>query len=367
MASNLQSFLQRPLPAAAIQWHSQQVPSTPPRRITLISQSPPQSEDIIDWAEQTLSSSNGAWQPLSFVQKSIGREVFVARWLNFDATLPLAEVIQDRQRRLAGGHNGKRKKKLELGELLKLPDTPHFVTKPPLTISSSPLKRDYKETDYSPFGKTHIDRLRLSGDLSRPIERLSPVGGSTKILCHASAFVDRLTYVFAGLTQNGCSDELWSLDPGEGGWKRVQEKHENVPPSEFGPCLPGGRPCRRYNHTLVGWMKYLVVYAGDGAPGYLDDLWYFDTQLAEWDRISLVKEQKSSRPGARAGHTATVWGNQMIVFGGWRGTDGFCDVGCHANQPRISCLCRSGRVTSRNASGPFSRLMCAKLRSLVEC
>eukprot|EP01053_Blabericola_migrator_P013047 Blabericola_migrator_1__13046@NODE_878_length_6197_cov_81_643556_g621_i0_p3_GENE_NODE_878_length_6197_cov_81_643556_g621_i0NODE_878_length_6197_cov_81_643556_g621_i0_p3_ORF_typecomplete_len359_score45_23Kelch_4/PF13418_6/2_8e10Kelch_4/PF13418_6/1_5e07Kelch_4/PF13418_6/3_4e08Kelch_4/PF13418_6/2e11Kelch_4/PF13418_6/6_2Kelch_6/PF13964_6/2_4e09Kelch_6/PF13964_6/2_6e07Kelch_6/PF13964_6/1_3e10Kelch_6/PF13964_6/1_1e07Kelch_6/PF13964_6/3_7e02Kelch_3/PF13415_6/2_8e02Kelch_3/PF13415_6/4_8e10Kelch_3/PF1341 len=106
------------------------------------------------------------------------------------------------------------------------------------------------------------------------------------------------------------------------------EKHEVQPVSPLlAECATTPqRPCRRYNHTMIGWKKHLVVYGGDGAPGYLDDLWYFDTVNNEWDRISLDKEQKSSRPGARAGHTASLWNNNMIVFGGWRGAHGFCDV-----------------------------------------
>eukprot|EP01054_Gregarina_sp_Poly1_P007446 Gregarina_sp_Poly_1__7445@NODE_413_length_8753_cov_95_009440_g329_i1_p2_GENE_NODE_413_length_8753_cov_95_009440_g329_i1NODE_413_length_8753_cov_95_009440_g329_i1_p2_ORF_typecomplete_len645_score76_31Kelch_4/PF13418_6/0_0012Kelch_4/PF13418_6/1_8e09Kelch_4/PF13418_6/4_1e07Kelch_4/PF13418_6/1_8e07Kelch_4/PF13418_6/5_8e11Kelch_4/PF13418_6/1_6e02Kelch_6/PF13964_6/0_00011Kelch_6/PF13964_6/1_6e08Kelch_6/PF13964_6/1_1e07Kelch_6/PF13964_6/6e08Kelch_6/PF13964_6/2_1e07Kelch_6/PF13964_6/1_3e03Kelch_3/PF1341 len=345
----LKHFIGNPLPAAAILLYSRQASSrlrAEPRRTKILhSTKDSQSDDMIEWAATALKTPFSVdllsseprsecclFRPNPNVRASVLKEVFIARWLNCDISLPLSSIFQERQRRGAENQNGKRKKQLELGELLRLQRLPESETE---EGGGSPFRTPAPASSFEgPVSHPRSAESRTASNANRDRSgvkaRLAPVGGTTKILCHASAFVGAYTYVFGGLTQHGCSDALWSLDPCEGGWRQVLEMTEVVGPVGAlvaGETLALGiRPCRRYNHTLVGWRNYLVVYGGDGAPGYLDDLWYFDTLEATWDRISLLKEQKSSRPGARAGHSATVWENQMIVFGGWRGSDGFCDV-----------------------------------------
>eukprot|EP01055_Gregarina_sp_Pseudo9_P005813 Gregarina_sp_Pseudo_9__5812@NODE_880_length_2104_cov_82_849395_g826_i0_p1_GENE_NODE_880_length_2104_cov_82_849395_g826_i0NODE_880_length_2104_cov_82_849395_g826_i0_p1_ORF_typecomplete_len356_score52_06Kelch_6/PF13964_6/5_9e05Kelch_6/PF13964_6/2_2e06Kelch_6/PF13964_6/0_00034Kelch_4/PF13418_6/0_00014Kelch_4/PF13418_6/5e07Kelch_4/PF13418_6/0_0026Kelch_5/PF13854_6/0_011Kelch_5/PF13854_6/2_9e05Kelch_5/PF13854_6/2_4e06Kelch_1/PF01344_25/6_2e06Kelch_1/PF01344_25/0_012Kelch_1/PF01344_25/0_0083Kelch_2/PF len=337
----LRQFIRQPLPADAIEWQlkSRQLlipaPSVEPRRSKSVTASQAsQSDDIIEWAQsslQTKTTDKGRSVPVC--RERADKEVFVARWLNCDISFPLSSLTQERQRRSSDGQHGKRKKQLELGELLRLA---RVQQTPPVSTQTPPVESVTDEVTHTGPATTRSlsADLRSAGsglrDRQAPavsrLERLMPVGGTTKILCHASAFVDPYTYVFGGLTQHGCSDSLWSLDPFEGGWRRVAEKAPRLHGGRVaGEAAPTQRPCRRYNHTVIGWRHYLVVYGGDGAPGYLDDLWYFDTLCGVWDRISLLKEQKSTRPGSRAGHSAALWENQMIVFGGWRGSDGFCD------------------------------------------
>lgn len=342
--TNLRHFIQQPLPAEAIRWHltSQSRRLLPPHTPVELRRSRPLTQcisnnDMIDWAQSTLEPTSCTTRRKITDHSNHPKEekeVFIARWLNSELSFPLLSFVQERQRRCSVGQNGKRKKQLEIGELLQLAR----VQRLPVSVES-PIESQLTSGNAPGMDRPFIPeprpvavspKERLVHPTTEPSrERLAPVGGTTKILCHASAFVDPLTYVYGGLTQHGCSDSLWSLDPFEGGWRRVVERHErhSIPNGLVpGESAPVQRPCRRYNHTMIGWRHYLVIYGGDGAPGYLDDLWYFDTRLASWDRISLLKEQKSSRPGARAGHSASLWGNQMIVFGGWRGSDGFCDV-----------------------------------------
>lgn len=143
-------------------------------------------------------------------------------------------------------------------------------------------------------------------------KHLHSVGGASKILCHASAYVEPRTFVFGGLISTGCTNKLWSFCPNSGaGWEHMKPLTSIV-------------PTPRFNHTLVSWEKKLILFGGDEAPGYLNDLWIFDTTSKTWENIPHLKEPW---PSVRAGHTCATFGKRfLILMGGWRGCYGLADV-----------------------------------------
>eukprot|EP01053_Blabericola_migrator_P013045 Blabericola_migrator_1__13044@NODE_878_length_6197_cov_81_643556_g621_i0_p4_GENE_NODE_878_length_6197_cov_81_643556_g621_i0NODE_878_length_6197_cov_81_643556_g621_i0_p4_ORF_typecomplete_len237_score38_95Kelch_6/PF13964_6/0_00037Kelch_1/PF01344_25/0_0035Kelch_5/PF13854_6/1_2e04Kelch_5/PF13854_6/0_0067Kelch_4/PF13418_6/0_0072Kelch_3/PF13415_6/2_2e03Kelch_3/PF13415_6/0_1Kelch_2/PF07646_15/0_24_NODE_878_length_6197_cov_81_643556_g621_i028783588 len=215
--NSLRNFLLRNLPADAIRLYSHQSVASPRefRRFKGFTQ----HDDMLEWARVTLETTpvrrcDGNGPPTHSLT-----EVFVARWLSYDRNLPLASHLHDRQRRVSGTHLGKRKKNLELGELLRLAsEHVRSPTQTPTLVSPVDSIEANRMTSALRDGLimrgTPNDRVARSGEATPTrLEKLAPVGGTTKILCHASAYVEPYTYVFGGLTQHGCSDSLWSLDP----------------------------------------------------------------------------------------------------------------------------------------------------------
>jgi N-acetylneuraminic acid mutarotase len=49
-----------------------------------------------------------------------------------------------------------------------------------------------------------------------------------------------------------------------------------------------------------------------GYEGYYDDFWSFDPESLKW---TLIPQSENAPPGLH-GHTAVLYDNQMIIFGG---------------------------------------------------
>lgn len=319
--------------------------------------------------------SGGSRRATEFPKSLDGlQEVYFARWLHVNPKK--AGVVYYAGRSSAGSaawtvNNGriysrsvqKKQRGFALDELLQ-------TTAPPTTQlhnTSRPTcrKYDHKQTDRQNYYddeeeddedeeeeedeniQSIICGRRLMGANSGRtgsvvVDPTSISDGSMKVLCHASAYLNSRVYIFGGLTAHGCPDDLWSFSQEEGLWRKVPvgTRPSGVDPSN-GRHLSSARaaavsadsagrvedrPPPRYNHSLIGWKDYLIVFGGDRGPGYSDDLWIFDVRFNFWERVSLEVEQRGLRPGARAGHTASVYKNLMIIYGGWRGSDGFSDI-----------------------------------------
>jgi len=95
------------------------------------------------------------------------------------------------------------------------------------------------------------------------------------------------------------------------------------------PDKPQQQPRARYAHTAVQYQQHMIVFGGNatasaiaaGAVGAIDadcvcalgDVWLLDVRVGVW------REPKTSGSPAppRFGHSATVVGDHMILFGGW--------------------------------------------------
>lgn len=101
----------------------------------------------------------------------------------------------------------------------------------------------------------------------------------------------------------------------------------------------GGLPRGRYGHTATLIGNKLYVFGGRGDKGiYFKDTYYLDLKSWEWSKIKTA----TPPPTGRMGHSATLVGNKIAVFGGWDGTQTLADFWVFATEnnswlrPRIS-------------------------------
>ncbi|KAJ4455397.1 putative kelch repeat protein [Paratrimastix pyriformis] len=88
---------------------------------------------------------------------------------------------------------------------------------------------------------------------------------------------------------------------------------------EFGSVSPP----KRFGHTAVSSGNVVIVFGGYGAQSTcFGDIWYLDTAHMRWHRVEPTGES----PCKRMGHSATVIGADMLVFGGDNGTNCLNDL-----------------------------------------
>ena len=76
----------------------------------------------------------------------------------------------------------------------------------------------------------------------------------------------------------------------------------------------GSQPVPRAGHTMVAFDNFLGIFGGsDEDNNKLNDLWIFDTKIRKWNE---VKGAKGPTPQARCGHSASMNGSMMVIFGG---------------------------------------------------
>ena len=74
------------------------------------------------------------------------------------------------------------------------------------------------------------------------------------------------------------------------------------------------RPLARRNHTACTYGQHMYVFGGRSAEGsFLQDLWILALHSLTWRQV----EPSGSIPAARTGHTAVMYQDRMIVFGGF--------------------------------------------------
>lgn len=109
-------------------------------------------------------------------------------------------------------------------------------------------------------------------------------------------------FIFGGLNNwehaDGLLNDLWCYDIVKNTW--IQLQPSGTPPS----------PRRR--HSLAAGGGYLIVFGGiDGTYKPINSLGKYDIANNKW-----ISVNPSNAPAARGGHSAVVLGTKMIVFGG---------------------------------------------------
>jgi hypothetical protein len=121
-------------------------------------------------------------------------------------------------------------------------------------------------------------------------------------------------------------------------------------------CTSGEAPSKRSGHSMVLQNGGLFVFGGggleDGADGFYDSLWVFDTAARHWSLLTQEDERGlvgSKRPCARAGHSMVAVGHTVYMFGGLCPSGGgqsasvrplgdlasFCSTGWRLAQPKF--------------------------------
>lgn len=76
-------------------------------------------------------------------------------------------------------------------------------------------------------------------------------------------------------------------------------------------------PYFRYGHTCVYYSEHELIYLWGGrsdfTPYLCNNLFSYDPKTHMWSKVKCA----NSPPNGRDGHTATVIGNSMYIFGGY--------------------------------------------------
>lgn len=145
----------------------------------------------------------------------------------------------------------------------------------------------------------------------------------TKRSGHTFTVLGTNAFLFGGCDAQstaGPTGELWQLKMlGNFEWIRLDDQVNKQ----------GGVPLARWLHSACVYDKKFILYFGGfhSSKRRLNDLWMFDTITLQW---SLLYEGYTGTPGIdekisnlapppRGGHTASIIGDKMWVFGGYGG------------------------------------------------
>ncbi|KAL5251259.1 hypothetical protein ACHWQZ_G016826 [Mnemiopsis leidyi] len=167
-----------------------------------------------------------------------------------------------------------------------------------------------------------LNGLTVFDTESNTLQEIQVCGEKPGPLCNASLNRANGTslYLFGGLNrETGWNNDIWQYDTETVEWKKLSTS--------------GIKPSPRDKHTAVLWGKKIVIFGGFGpATGaeelsedsededdpsikftWFNDLYLFDTESNSWDapNVSLV-----DGPVPRAAHSATIYNDKMIIFGG---------------------------------------------------
>ena len=149
-------------------------------------------------------------------------------------------------------------------------------------------------------------------------DQVQPSGRAQHAMVHYGGHL----YVFGGNNKRGGKRHLladmYLFDVAQSRWVLLNDGHGG---GEAG--AQGEAPSKRSGHAMVIQNGGLFVFGGggeeEGADGFYDSLWVFDTAARRWSLLTQEDEQGlvgSKRPCARAGHSMVAVGDQVIVFGG---------------------------------------------------
>ena len=110
-------------------------------------------------------------------------------------------------------------------------------------------------------------------------------------------------YTYGGLGEYGEFVDSITRWSGRGENREVTPQNKNMKTD-----VPPGR----YGHTATMSGDYMYVFGGQGRYGAMNDLWVFDFVRATWSPLDAIGEA----PRERFGHCACVSENVLFIFGG---------------------------------------------------
>ncbi|KAI9564367.1 hypothetical protein GHT06_008106 [Daphnia sinensis] len=125
-------------------------------------------------------------------------------------------------------------------------------------------------------------------DKLRPSERPFPTGEKT------------LVYLLGGRSSNIPLKDFWVMDLDTGIWTSLGCK---------------GAPLNVQEHSMVYWNDCVYVFGGIFAPADECPLWTYTISNNTW---SKWQSNKSCAPISRKGHSAVVYEDRMLVYGGYQ-------------------------------------------------
>ena len=107
-------------------------------------------------------------------------------------------------------------------------------------------------------------------------------------------------YIFGGFIEGEKTNELYRYDFKGNSWEKVNALSKISPPNRAG-------------HSSVIIDNQMIIFGGkDDENEKLNDTWVFDLNSQQWENCN----PEEPLPINRSGHSATVYQNLMIIFGG---------------------------------------------------
>ncbi|KAL1407174.1 hypothetical protein Q8F55_006590 [Vanrija albida] len=131
------------------------------------------------------------------------------------------------------------------------------------------------------------------------------------IRAHTGTLVDDKIWVIGGVDSKSCWRGVACFDTESYHWTMIET---------FGDALP---PLRAHTTNIVGNTLYL--FGGGDGPTYSNDVWAFDTISHRFSRPEITTPRDKHPPPRRA-HTALLYRNFIVVFGGGNGQAALNDL-----------------------------------------
>lgn len=139
---------------------------------------------------------------------------------------------------------------------------------------------------------------------------------------HAAVLVSNVFILWGGDTKIHAEDQqddaLYLLNLNNREWTRVAATGVQGTPGPVG----------RYGHTLSMMGSNLVVFGGQLDDQYFNELWRFDLNTLKDTPMWELVQPPTGGPQRRAGHSAVVYKERLYIFGGTDGQIHYNDTWC---------------------------------------
>ena len=144
-----------------------------------------------------------------------------------------------------------------------------------------------------------------------------------------SLFDNTQLLVFGGFrNENMRLNDLWIFDVIKWSWSQPNKEHnkEAIIPNAMSMNSWPNCPSPRGGHSATVIGDNIYIFGGYGGYGYsrrdLDDIYCLDTLNWQWNKVAA----KGTPPEKRSGHSACAIERKIYVFGGWSASTQFNDL-----------------------------------------
>mmetsp|Transcript_41978 Transcript_41978/g.164492 ORF Transcript_41978/g.164492 Transcript_41978/m.164492 type:complete len:584 (-) Transcript_41978:1052-2803(-) len=121
-------------------------------------------------------------------------------------------------------------------------------------------------------------------------------------------------FIFGGFnSRNQVLGDMWEFKISEREWQRVKWKQSDATGSDRSV------PIARAEHSAVVYGNQLIVFGGYDGKKKLNDTYSFNFLMSEWTRLD---ETEGNVPNRRCKHASVVYGKKMYVLGGFQCVQG---------------------------------------------
>jgi len=121
---------------------------------------------------------------------------------------------------------------------------------------------------------------------------------------HSAVVCDDKMILFGGFVNGERCNSVYSYKISSNEWRLLPAQ------STSAPCPRAGHSAMMYSENSTNWM---YVFGGKNDEDKLNDIWRFDLDAQTWEQVISVDD---TQPLQRSGHSAVLYKDFMVVFGG---------------------------------------------------